>query len=107
MFGGTYGEEFGRIGKPGFDEGGKVEDEGAGEAGGEERGVVGDVAVEDFDVRRKGGDIAGGSYENPDRVTLPDEGFAEFSTEETGCAGHQYLHCFLSLCFFPCYTIRR
>lgn len=91
--GGAYGEEFGGIGKPGFDEGSEVEDNGAGGASGEDRGVVGDVAVEDFDMRRKRRDIAGGPNQNPHGVTLPEQRVAESATEETGCTGHQYLHC--------------
>jgi len=91
--GGTYVEEFGGIGKPGFDEGGEVEDDGAGGASGEERGVVGDVAMEDFNIRRKRRDIASGPNKNPHGVTLPEQRVAESSPEETGCTGHQYLHC--------------
>lgn len=89
----AYGEEFGGVGKPGFDESGKVEYDGAGGASGEDRGVVGDVAVEDFNIWRKRRDIAGGPNQNPHGVTLPEQRVAESSPEETGCTGHQYFHC--------------
>lgn len=44
----AYGEELGRVGKPGFDDGGCMEDDVATGEGGEERGIVGDIAVDDF-----------------------------------------------------------
>ena len=92
----SYREEFGGIGKPGLDESGEVEDDGATGAGGEERGVVGDIAVDDFERcgvgrRGKGGEVAGGPDEDPDGVTLSEEGVTEPSAEVAGCAGHQYL----------------
>lgn len=69
-----------------------MEDGGAGGARGEDRGIIGDVAVEDFDLRWKRRDIAGGPNENSDGVTLPEQCVTESSAEVTGCTGHQYLH---------------
>lgn len=73
-----------------------MEDDGATGDGGEERGKVGDVAVEDLGRRWKGGEIAGASGEDPDGVTLSEKRVTEPSSEVTGCSGDQYLVHFLT-----------
>lgn len=94
----AHRDELGRIGKPGLDEGGGVEDGVAAGGGVEDGGVVGDVAVREVEgaaVRgggREGGEVAGGADEGADGVAVGQEGGAQPPAEETGRAGQQDLH---------------
>jgi hypothetical protein len=54
-----------------------VEDDGAVGEGGEERGKVGDVTVDNFRKRRKFGKIACASDESFNGVTLTEEGVTD------------------------------
>lgn len=78
----AYGEEFGRIGKPGLDEGGGMEDDLAAREDIQERVVVGNITVGELKgpARGRGREargVAGASDQSADKVALFQEGVAQ------------------------------
>lgn len=92
-------DELGRIGEPGLDDGGGVEDGVAAGGGVEDGAGVGDVAVREVEGAGavgggagEGGEVAGGAHEGADGVAVGQESGAQLPAEETGGAGQQDLH---------------
>lgn len=87
-----YREELGRVGKPGLDKGGDVEDGVAAGEGRWERRVIGDISIDDLyggpvgsdgGARRQEGEVAGGPNQSANRVSASHQGVAEPTPQVT------------------------
>lgn len=93
----AHRDESGRVGKPGLDECGGVEEDIATLEGVDEGREVSDVAIDELESGvggRKGAQFAAPPHEGADGVAFLEQPVAEATAEITGRPRHKYcLHC--------------